>query len=229
MRPTQLEIINHRRQEDCLNKIKDWQRGTNRTAFMESIEKSVRIVSLSSYLWSVLCKYPNKLLRVGLAAFGQEPRTQNLCPLSHLQGRSSSVTQKQQNTRRRGVEGLKSLCKKSFHLSTIRPPCRGSTRTAAPASWSPDMGCLLRETQVSSHWGNIQSDVSCKNPFSVQDQVIVAESEEEVTPHRSTSAAVTTILSLHLPLAHLPSLHPAAVVWRCDSDTPPTSCLSLPL
>lgn len=84
-------------------------------ALIESIEHSrnVGIVCLPSYLGSVLCKYPNKLLRVGLAAFGQEPRTQNLCPLSHLQGRRSAVTQKQQNMRHRGVEGLKCLYRKS--------------------------------------------------------------------------------------------------------------------
>lgn len=38
-----------------------------------------------SYLWSVLCKYPNKLLRIRLAAFSQQSRTQQLCFVVHLE------------------------------------------------------------------------------------------------------------------------------------------------
>lgn len=38
-----------------------------------------------SYLWSVLCKYPNKLLCVRLAAFSQQSRTQQLCFVLHLE------------------------------------------------------------------------------------------------------------------------------------------------
>lgn len=38
-----------------------------------------------SYLWSVLCKYPNKLLWVRLAAFSQQSRTQQLCFVLHLE------------------------------------------------------------------------------------------------------------------------------------------------
>lgn len=36
------------------------------------------------YLRSVLCKDAHKLLGIGLASFGEEPRAQHLSPLSHL-------------------------------------------------------------------------------------------------------------------------------------------------
>lgn len=51
----------------------------------------IKVTSLSrssrerSYLWSVLCKNPYKLVGVRLAAFGQQPRAQQLRLLLHLE------------------------------------------------------------------------------------------------------------------------------------------------
>lgn len=53
---------------------------------------------MSSYLWSVLCKYPDKLIRVRLAAFSQQPRAQQLSPLRHLNSWRRSVNKQQRGT-----------------------------------------------------------------------------------------------------------------------------------
>lgn len=50
---------------------------------------------MSSYLRSVLCKDPNKLLRVRSAAFGQQPGAEDLRPLGHLRRRRRSVNKEQ--------------------------------------------------------------------------------------------------------------------------------------